>query len=165
MLKYHNAQLPRNTIATTTNPRFAGAVVDPATDYMLELPALLKGSKGQEWNIANTKKGKLAQGVGTIIPHSSNTIFFIPHHSKSKHKKSTYVRIVCTSQKTEIKRVCWIVDGDQIDYKGNLHTPTANLITVKCHINSTIFTPGAKYCTMNIKNFYLGTPMTLSEYL
>ena len=52
-----------------------------------------------------------------------------------------------------------------INYEGKFATPTANLITVKCHINITISTPCTKYCTMDITYFYLGTQMKEFEYL
>ena len=109
---------------------------------MLELPALFKGSEGNKWNIANTNEiGRLAQGVGTRMPRGLNTIFFIPH-AKPKHKKATYVQIVCANrpQKSETKRVCWKAGGNHIEYAGNLAIPTANIITVKIHNNSTIST-------------------------
>jgi hypothetical protein len=37
--------------------------------------------------------------------------------------------------------------------------PTAELLTVKLLINSIISTQGAKFVTMDIKDFYLNTPM------
>ena len=52
-----------------------------------------------------------------------------------------------------------------IAYNGNLATPTINITTVKCHLNSTISDANAKYATMDIKNFYLGTPMAEYEYI
>ena len=55
--------------------------------------------------------------------------------------------------------------GDIIDYDGDVATPTAGIVTVKCHINSTISTPNAKYATMDISDFYLGTPMKEFEYM
>jgi len=42
---------------------------------------------------------------------------------------------------------------------------TADLLTVKLLINSIISTPGAKFMTMYIKDFYLNTPMTRYEYM
>ncbi len=50
-------------------------------------------------------------------------------------------------------------------YPGNAGTPTANLLTVKLLINSTISTTGAKFMTMDIKDFYLNTPMAQYEYM
>ena len=44
-------------------------------------------------------------------------------------------------------------------------TPTADLLTVKLHLNSVISTPGARFMGIDIKNFYLNTPMDRPEYL
>ncbi len=49
--------------------------------------------------------------------------------------------------------------GDRVHYPGNAGTPTAPLITVKLLINSIILTTGAKFMTMDIKDFYLNTPI------
>ena len=50
--------------------------------------------------------------------------------------------------------------GDRIQYAGDCGTPTADLLTVKIMLNSINFTPGAKFMIMDIKKFYLKTPMT-----
>ena len=57
------------------------------------------------------------------------------------------------------------VGGDRIDYPFGVSTPTCDLPTIKLLWNSVLSTPGAKYCTLDISNFYLGTPMERSEYL
>jgi hypothetical protein len=43
--------------------------------------------------------------------------------------------------------------------------PTADLLTIRLLINSMISTPGARFFAMDIKNFYLCTPMTRYEYM
>jgi hypothetical protein len=43
--------------------------------------------------------------------------------------------------------------------------PTTDLLTVKLNINNVISTPGARFFTMDIKNFYLCTPLTVYEYM
>ena len=55
--------------------------------------------------------------------------------------------------------------GDRVHYPGDAGTPTADLLTVKLLINSIISTPGAKFMTMDIKDFYLNTPMARYEYM
>ena len=50
-------------------------------------------------------------------------------------------------------------------YHGNAGTPTADLLTVKLLINSIISTAGAKFMTMDIKDFYLNTPIARYEYM
>ncbi len=43
--------------------------------------------------------------------------------------------------------------------------PTVNMVTVKLHLNSVILTKGAPYCTIDLKDLYLMTPMTCPEYM
>jgi hypothetical protein len=53
------------------------------------------------------------------------------------------------------------------NYLGNCgnKTKTASLKTVKLVINSTLSTPNAEYMTMDLSNFYLGTPLDRPEYV
>jgi hypothetical protein len=57
------------------------------------------------------------------------------------------------------------VGGDKINYPGDCATPTGNLTLLKIMLNSIISTQGARFMTMDIKNFYLNTPMEQYEYL
>ena len=57
------------------------------------------------------------------------------------------------------------VGGNLIDYPGDCGTPTADLITVKMMINGVISTDNAKFMTLDIKFFYLNTPLDRYEYL
>ena len=54
--------------------------------------------------------------------------------------------------------------GNLVNYPGNCGTPTADLLTVKLPLNSVISTPQAKFITIDIKDFYLMTPMDCKEY-
>ena len=55
--------------------------------------------------------------------------------------------------------------GDKVHYPGDVGTPTVDLSLVKVHLNSVISTPGARYMTLDVKNFYLNTPMGRYEYI
>jgi hypothetical protein len=55
--------------------------------------------------------------------------------------------------------------GNRVHYLGNARTPTANLLPVKLLINSSISTPSAKNMKMDIKDFYLSTPMARYKYI
>lgn len=60
----------------------------------------------------------------------------------------------------------WItLGGNLIDYPGNCSTPTANFIVVKLLLNGVLSMPGAKFMTINAKNFYYQTPMDPFEYM
>ena len=53
----------------------------------------------------------------------------------------------------------------QWNYPGVVTTPTADIITAKLLINSTISTPQARFVTADITIFYLGPPMERYEYM
>ena len=61
----------------------------------------------------------------------------------------------------EKNRTRFIVDGDRIDYPGEVATPMADIIVVKILFNSVISTKGARFMTIDISNFYLMTPLKL----
>ena len=55
--------------------------------------------------------------------------------------------------------------GDRTNCPVDCGTPTAELLTIKLLLNSVISTPGAKFMTIDISNFYLNTPMDRYEYM
>jgi hypothetical protein len=57
------------------------------------------------------------------------------------------------------------VGGDRLDYSGDVATSTADITTFKILINSTLSTKDAAIMMMNIKNYYLGTPLPRYEYM
>jgi hypothetical protein len=57
------------------------------------------------------------------------------------------------------------VGGDRIDYSGNIFTSTADITTFKTLINSTLSTEDAAMMMMDIKNYYVGTPLPRFEYM
>jgi hypothetical protein len=99
-----------------------------------------------------------------------DTIFFIPKDKvpRARAKDVTYGLITCLirPEKTdEPNQTRLVAGGDRVHYPFNAGTLTANLLTIKLLINSVIPTPGARFFTMDIKNFYLCTPMTRYEYM
>ena len=58
-----------------------------------------------------------------------------------------------------------MVGGNLIDYPDTVTTQTCDLVTFKMHINSTLSWPKQKYCSFDLKNFYLNTPMEHPEYM
>jgi hypothetical protein len=57
------------------------------------------------------------------------------------------------------------VGGDIQDYSGNVATFTAVITTFKILINSTLSTKDSAMMMMDIKKYYLGTPLTRYEYM
>jgi hypothetical protein len=52
-----------------------------------------------------------------------------------------------------------------LHYPGDSGTPTVDMITVKIHLSSIISTKNARYCTIDLKDFYLNTPMDQPKYM
>jgi hypothetical protein len=146
----------------------ANAVINQDTGASLEYRHLIQDDTTFPfWKKAAANEfGRLAQGVGGRI-EGSNTIFFIPRHAVSKGKNVTYGRFVvdiCPS-KTETRRVRLTVGGNLIQYPVDVLTRSADLTTSKCLWNSTISTEGAKYMCLDVKNFYIITPMASFDYM
>jgi hypothetical protein len=57
------------------------------------------------------------------------------------------------------------VGGDRLDYSGDVATSMADITTFKILINSTLSTEDAAMMMMDIKNYYLGTPLPRFEYM
>ena len=54
--------------------------------------------------------------------------------------------------------------GDQSDYKDETTTRTVDVTTVKMHLQSVLSTVRGKYVGLDLKDFYLATPMEEYKY-
>jgi hypothetical protein len=100
---------------------------------------------------------------------TTETKFFVWKENIPDYRKSneTYARIVCVYQggKKDKYRTRITMGGNLVNLPGDCGTPTADLVlTVKLLLNSIISTPNAKSMTLDIKDFYLMTPMKRYEY-
>ena len=129
--------------------------------------ALLRGEHAEDWKRATTMEfGRLTQGMPGLV-EGTNTMFFIPHSAKPADRKATYSRFVCdyNPAKAEPFRVRITAGGDQVEYPGEVSTPTVDISTVKCQFNSVLSTRDARYMTFDVSNFYLNTEMDIFEYM
>ena len=100
----------------------------------------------------------------------TNSIF-VMNHEEIKHipkdRVVTYARIVVDfrAQKTDPNRVRITAGGNLIKYPGELTTRTADLTTSKVIWSSVLSTKDARFMGIDIKNFYLGTPLDRYEYM
>ncbi len=115
------------------------------------------------------KIGRLAQGMPGHNTGTNTSVFIkknqIPQY---RAKDATYGLITCLIRPEKIEepsQTRLVAGGDRVHYPGDASTPTANLLTVKLLINSTISTLNAKYMTMDIQDFYLNTPMARYKYM
>jgi hypothetical protein len=49
--------------------------------------------------------------------------------------------------------------GNLVNYPDDCGTPIANMLAVKLLLNSVVSTENTKFMTINLKDFYLMTPM------
>jgi hypothetical protein len=149
-------------------PEMSNAVISPDTGKSLkhsELITLLRYKIRWMRSTAN-EIGRLAQGLKSGVK-GTNTIRFIRRTDVPPGRKATYGSFVVDikTHKEENERKRLTVGGDQLEYQGDKFTRTACLTTSKVLFNSTISTPGAKFLVIDIKNFYLNTPLERYEYM
>jgi hypothetical protein len=145
----------------------ANAVIHPVTGKEMEYSALVKDPRLQPiWTRGfGNECGRLFQGIRDIP--GTDTCFFIKLTNIPTDRKITYGKIVCDykPQKKEKERVRLTVGGDRLDYSGDVATSTSDITTFKIIINRTLSTEDATMIMMDIKNYYLGTPLPRFEYM
>jgi hypothetical protein len=167
---HQGALLPKR-LATRSFPiKMLNAVLDEDTSKLMEYCAVMKNPKYFPlYATSYTKElGRLAQGVPGLVK-GTDTIIFIPKHNvpHERWQDVTYGRIVVNycPEKYDPYQTRLTIDGDRINYPGDCGSPTMDLTTVKLLLNSVISTAGAKFMTIDIKDFYLNTPMSRYEYM
>jgi hypothetical protein len=146
----------------------AHTAIDAITGKSYEHAQLTQGEDKDEWLYSTANEfSRLTNCILPPMPSGSETMQYIPHHALPPGRKATYARCVATErpQKTETKRVRLTVGGNLIHYPKKVSTPTAELSTVKMLLNGVISTHCARFATFDLKDFYLGTPMTRKEYM
>ena len=146
-------------------------IYDDETNTYLNYRQLMRHPKYSKiWSKSSANKcGRLANGLkdGQVKP--TNTIRFIrkEHVPANRMKDVTYSSFSydLNPNKEEVNRKRLTMGGDRINYPDNCGTPTADMTLFKILVNSIISTPNAKCLIMDIKDFYLRTPMKRPEYM
>jgi hypothetical protein len=117
----------------------ANAVTDPITGASLEYRALLKGPDAALW-----EQG-WANEFRRLGPHGTSTMEAIPFTSIPRGHAIGNIRVVAAFKplKEEKHRVHFTLAHHNHDYIGEVSTPTVEMPTVKCHLNSVVSTPNA----------------------
>ena len=133
----------------------------------LRLSRLLKGPNAAKWERALTMEfGRITQGYPGLV-EGTDTMRFIRFEDKPQDRICSYCRPVCAynENKEEKERVRLTYGGDKSDYPFDVSTATVDIATFKIHLNSIISTPAALHMTMDLKNFFLYTPLERKEYM
>ena len=128
----------------------------------------LRKQDPKKWETAFSNEiGRLAQGVGERMPTGNENIFFIRKDQVPKHKKVTYANPICDYRplKDDPHRVRLTVGGDRLPYEHDSSSPAASLLDAKILINSVISTPGSRFISADIKDYFLCSDMDEFEYI
>ena len=137
------------------------------TGAALEYHHIKIGADSKLWlGSASKEIGRLTQGSATVKA-GTNTMYFIHAREKQRGRKTTYLNIVANviSQKEDLHHICFTVGRDRLDYPIPTATETAEIKTANLLFNSKISTRGGRFMCIDLKDFYLGTPMNRYEYM
>jgi hypothetical protein len=133
------------------------------------LEKLLNGPKPTRWRQAlSNELGRLTQGNDAGVIHQ-DAMDFIFHNEIPNNAQVTYANFVCDYRplKDEPWRVRLVVGGDKLTYEFDSGSPAASLLETKLLINSVISDAknGAKFMSLDLKDFFLASPMGEAEYM
>eukprot|EP00804_Cyclotella_cryptica_P022924 CCRYP_018758-RA/>CCRYP_018758-RA protein AED:0.17 eAED:0.24 QI:0/0/0/1/0.5/0.33/3/0/705 len=163
------AQATRST--ATTNALIAAAVLDHATGQSLEYRQLIKHPKDLELLLRQRtwpSMPRLPKFQTHVPPVDGTDTFHVIDFANippDRLNKVCYSNVVCKvrPEKTDPDRTRITIAGNRICYPGDVGTKTAPLELVKLMINSVLSRQG--FCTFDVANFYLCTPLDRSEYI
>ena len=148
---------------------------NPDTGKVENIDSLLRGPDSAIWTKSLTNEwGRCTQGLTKSRPISehiigNNTMVFILPHQVPAGRKVTYANFVCTMRpgKAELYRIRMTVGGDRLDAYQDVRSPAIGLTDTKLHLNSTISDAhlGARYCTGDLKDFFLVSDMIIFQYM
>jgi hypothetical protein len=122
------------------------------------------------WNTSYANKlGHLCQGISTGPNNGkqvkgTNILFHIQnnHIPDGRLRKITSSKVVCKVQPKKgniTNQTHSTIGGNNIAYPRDIRTPTGSIELVKLLINSIVFQHNVCLATMDLKDFYLNTPL------
>ncbi len=153
------------------------SVLNPATGKFLEHRQLRQDPcyKATWDTLYANELGRLCQGIGAGNTPTAqrvsgtNTFFLIDYQDIPAHKKKDicHTMVVCevSPEKDDLDCTRITIGGNHICYPGSVGTNTALLKLVKLLLNSVLPQKGARFSSIDLKNFYLDTPMPDPEYV
>ena len=157
------------------DPSIAGKMFNPTTGKVETIDSLLHGPDSAIWhNSLANEWGRCMQGLTKSRPADkqitgNNTMFLILPQEVPKGRKVTYANFVCTMRpgKAEPYRIRMTVGGDRLDAYQDVRSPAISLVDTKLHLNSVISDAkdGARYCTGDLKDFFLVSDMKVFQYM
>jgi hypothetical protein len=157
------------------DPTIAGKMYNPITGKAKKIDSLLRGPDSTIWlKSLSNEWGQCTQGLhkscsvnDTIL--GNNTVVSIFLDQVPAGRKVTYAIFVCTMQpgKAEVFQMRMVVGGDCLDAYQDVRSPAVGVVNTKLHLNSVISDAhlGARYCTGDLKDFFLVSNMPIYQYM
>ena len=112
--------------------------------------------------------GRLAHGNDKGV-HFNDAIEFVSQNDVPKDRAVTYATYVLDyiPLKSDPYRVRITLWGDKLQYLEDAGPPASNIIETKILLNSVISDAckGARFMSMDLKDYFLNTPMHRPEYI
>eukprot|EP00804_Cyclotella_cryptica_P014541 CCRYP_004835-RA/>CCRYP_004835-RA protein AED:0.45 eAED:0.39 QI:0/0/0/1/0/0/2/0/241 len=165
----HNAQTPLTPLQAATRcfPCDAlSAILDNDTRELLEYRHLIKNAKycTIRQKAYGKELGHLAQGIPGTVQGTKIIVLIAPSQIPSNCQKDVTCGQICANfrpEKDDPYRIHLTVSGNRITYPGDCGTPTVDMLTTKVLLNA----KGARIMTIDIRDFYLNTPMVCPKYM
>jgi hypothetical protein len=152
------------------------SILDPTTVDILEHCQLWRNPWYEAtWDTLYANElGHLCQGIGSGESPSAkrvagtNPFFHINYHDipENKRKEICHTMVVCEVRPEDNPNCTRIaIGGNCICYPGDVGTNTALLELLKLLLNSVLSWKGACFISIDLKNFFLDTPMPDLEYV
>jgi hypothetical protein len=152
-------------------------VLDPSTGKFLEHRQLrLDPHYKVTWDTSYANElGRLCRGIGMGPSPNTNrvvgthTFFLIGYHNILCHKRKEicHTMVVCEVRPEKDDPNCTriMINSNRICFPGNVGTNTTSLELAKLLLNSVLSCPGARFSSIDLKDFYLNTPMPDPKYV
>jgi len=149
------------------------SVLDSSTGEFLEHRQLCQDPRYKAtWDMSYANElGRLCQGIGsgttptTKRVAGTNTFFLVDYRDIPAHKRKEicHTMVVCEvrPEKDDPDRTRITIGGICICYPGDVGTNTASLELFKLLLNSVLSRKGARFSTIDLKNFYLDTSIPI----
>jgi hypothetical protein len=157
------------------DPTIAGKMHNPVTGRAETIDSLLHGPDKAIWLQSLTNEwGRCTHGLSKHRPASTaivgnSTMVFIRPTQVPPGRKVTYANFVCTMRpgKSDPCRIRMTVGGDRLDAFQDVRSPAVGITDTKLHLNSVISDAkhGARYCTADVKDFFLSSTMAIYQYM
>jgi hypothetical protein len=145
---------------------------------MIPLQLFISGNQQQDWgpsgilpSVETSKKQRRMEQVfwqGNLTPcnnHRDHSLHGKVRHTRSKmqghHLRMDCLQLLFQEERPHCTHI--MMGGNLINYPDDCGTPPMDILTVKLLLNSIISMPNV-FMTINIKDFYLMTPMYHYEY-